>query len=171
MNSKGNLCEFGTHSEKCGDPHPENSTGSADGNGTCHSGNISGTYCGGKSRTHSLERSDSAVGSAALAENTSKSSADRIGELADLKKTGADAKVKSDAENTDHCRNSPDKIIDSCINGFDNLQHKIPLLSFLSDKVCFDLILRLWSGNSRRFTCFDTFQKPCHIVSQGAHDL
>ena len=85
--------------------------------------------------------------------------------------TVKDVKVKSDAENTDHCRNSPDKIIDSCINGFDNLQHKIPLLSFLSDKVCFDLILRLWSGNSSRFPCFDTFQKPCHIASQSAHDL
>ena len=53
-----------------------------------------------------------------------------VGEFANLKKIGADTKIKTNSENTDHCRNAPDKIIYSGVDGFDYLQHKIPLWKF-----------------------------------------
>ena len=45
-----------------------------------------------------------------------------VGEFANLKKIGADTKIKTNSENTDHCRNAPDKIIYSGVDGFDYLQ-------------------------------------------------
>ena len=130
MYRQSNLSIFGTHAKQCRNPHPEYGSGTANCNSACYTGNIASTNRGCKCCTHCLERSDSTVRCVTFAENTSKGCFDCIGEFADLKKIGADTKIKTNSENTDHCRNAPDKIIYSCVDGFDYLQHKIPLWKF-----------------------------------------
>ena len=44
-------------------------------------------------------------------------------EFADLDKTGPQAQVKPYADNTDHSRDTPDKIIYDVIDGFNCLKH------------------------------------------------
>ena len=84
MNSKGNFGKLGTHSEKCGNPHPEYGSWSTDGDSTCDTCDIAGSYCGGKSGTNGLEGSDGSVGGIAFAENTTKCGTHRIGKFANL---------------------------------------------------------------------------------------
>ena len=132
---QGDLSIFGTHAKQCRNPHPEYGSGTADRDSACYTGNIASTNRGCKCCTHCLERRDSTVRCVAFAENTSKGCFDCVGEFADLKKIGADTKIKTNSENTDHCRNAPDKIIYSGVDGFDYLQHKIPLWKFFFD-VC-----------------------------------
>ena len=127
---QGDLSIFGTHAKQCRNPHPEYGSGTADCDSACYTGNIASTDRGCKCCTHCLERRDSTVRCVAFAENTSKGCFDCVGEFADLKKIGADTKIKTNSENTDHCRNAPDKIIYSGVDGFDYLQHKIPLWKF-----------------------------------------
>ena len=40
---QSSLCIFGSHSKKTADPHPENRTGTAQTDGTCHTDNVAGS--------------------------------------------------------------------------------------------------------------------------------
>ena len=44
-----------------------------------------------------------------------------VGKFADLQKSGANAQIETDAEDTDHCRNAPDKVIDCTVDCFDGI--------------------------------------------------
>ena len=56
MDGQGYFREFGAHAQGCGNPHPEYSARSADGNSACYTGNISGAYGRCQSRADRLER-------------------------------------------------------------------------------------------------------------------
>ena len=46
-----------------------------------------------------------------------------IAELPELNKTGTEAQIQTDADDTDHGRDAPDKAVHSAVNTFDGLQH------------------------------------------------
>lgn len=56
-------------------------------------------------------------------QNSSQCGFKRIREFADLDKTSPQAQVKPYADNTDHSRDTPDKIIYDVIDGFNCLKH------------------------------------------------
>ena len=53
MNGEDDFCVFGAHAKQGGNPHPEDRTRTADGDGSCHAGDIAGADC---SRKCSCER-------------------------------------------------------------------------------------------------------------------
>ncbi len=91
MHRQRHFCKLGAHAKESGTPHPENSTGSAQGNGPCYAGDIAGAHSAGQCGTYRLKRSHGAVGGILFLKHASQGSADRIGKLSDLQKTGADA--------------------------------------------------------------------------------
>lgn len=91
MNCQGYLGEFGTHAKNCGNPHPEDCARAADGNGACHTGNVSGADGSSQRCTDCLERGHGTVGGITLAENTSDGDADCVREFADLQEAQAKA--------------------------------------------------------------------------------
>ena len=123
-NSQCYLGKFRTHAEQSGNPHPEYGAGSADSDSAGNTGNITGTNRGSKCCTDRLERCNCAIGSISFAEHSSKRCADRIREFSNLEKTGAQTQVKADTENTDHSRNTPDKIVHGIVDGFNQLEHR-----------------------------------------------
>ena len=123
MNCQGNLCKFRTHSKDCGNPHPEYSSRSADGDSSGNTGDISGTYCTCQCSTDCLERCHGTVRGLFFLKNSSQCGFKRIREFADLDKTSPQAQVKPYADNTDHSRDTPDKIIYDVIDGFNCLKH------------------------------------------------
>ena len=84
MYGKGNFSKFGTHAKDSRDPHPEDSTGTADGDGTRDSGNITGTDRRGQSGTDCLERRQRTVRCVSFSEHTSDGGLDCIGKFTDL---------------------------------------------------------------------------------------
>ena len=123
MDSKSYFWKFGAHSKECRNPHPEYSTRSSDGYGSCNACNISCAYSCGKSSAHCLEWGHGTVWWIFFAEDSSYGCFNSQGEFSNLNKTCADTKIKTDADNTDHSRNAPDKIIHCTVDVFYQLQH------------------------------------------------
>ena len=115
MDGQGYFGEFGAHAQGCGNPHPEDSTRSADGNSACYTGNISGADGRCQSRTDRLERCHGTVRGIALAEDASDGHADCVREFADLQKvqellTSSDTQITASAYlNADQ---APSKAVD-----------------------------------------------------------
>ena len=120
---QSNLCKFRAHSKERGNPHPEYSSRTTDGDSSGNTGDISRTYCTCQCSTDCLERCHGTVRSLFLLKNSSQCGFKRIREFADLDKPGPQAQVKPYADNTDHSRDTPDKIIYDVIDGFNCLKH------------------------------------------------
>ena len=112
--------KFGTHAKECRNPHPEYSTRTSNGNGACDSGNISGSDCGCKCSTDSLKRCHSSVRCLTFSEHAANGCFHSVREFPDLKKSCTDAEIKADSDNTDHSRNTPDKIVYCSVDCFNN---------------------------------------------------
>ena len=114
----GKLC---THTQNRRNPHPEYGARASDGDGSGHSGDIAGADRGGQSGADRLKRRHGTVGRVALAEHPAQGNPDRIGELADLQKIGADTQIEAHADDADHGWDAPDKIVHGIVDGFDSI--------------------------------------------------
>ena len=61
MNCKGDFGKFGAHAKQCRDPHPEDRSGTADGDGAGDAGNITRAYSSSQSGAQRLERRRGAI--------------------------------------------------------------------------------------------------------------
>ena len=59
-----------------------------------------------------------------------------IAKLAKLNEMGSNGQIQTDADDTDHSRDTPDKAIDGAVDAFDGFQHKI----FLSSRKYFFIL-------------------------------
>ena len=84
MHRKRHFRKLRTHTENCGNPHPEHGSRPADGNGSCHPGNISRADRCRKCRTDRLKRCHGSVRCLTLLKHTAKCHFHRVWELADL---------------------------------------------------------------------------------------
>ena len=123
MYGKGNFSKFGTHAKDSRDPHPEDSTGTADGDGTRHACNVAGAYGARQCGAHRLKRRHGTIGSILFAEHASDGSFDGVGEFADLQKAGPHTEQQTHADDAHHGRDPPDKAVDRLIDGRNGFDH------------------------------------------------
>ena len=134
IHRQGNFGELGAHAQQGGDPHPEHSTGAADGNGTCHAGNVAGANGCGQSGTHRLERSQGTAGGSGFVKNTANGTLHGIAKLPQLQEAAADTQVQTHADDAGHGGNTPDKAIQKVIDLCDDFDHNsFPLLFFFCE--------------------------------------
>ena len=88
--SKCYFGKLGAHAEQRRYPHPEYRTGTANGDGTCHTCHITGTNGSCKSGTYRLERCQGSIGGFFFLHHTSQCHLHGIGELADLQEARPD---------------------------------------------------------------------------------
>ena len=119
MNRQGNLGKFGTHAEKSRAPHP------AQGDSSRHTRDIAGANGRGQSRTDRLERRHRAVRGALLMKKLAQGNLEGIAEFAKLNEMGPEGQIQTDADDTDHSRDTPDKAVDGAVDAFDRFQHNI----------------------------------------------
>ena len=119
------LGKFGAHSEKSGNPHPEDRARTADGDGACYAGDISGAHGRRKRGTDRLEGRDGSLGCLFFMEERSEGHLESISEFLELNEARAEAEQQSHTDDADHGRNTPDKSVDSAVDLFDCFQHKI----------------------------------------------
>ena len=93
MYSKCYLCEFGTHTKKSRAPHPEYRTGTTNGNCTCYTCNIAGSYRSRKGGTDRLKWCHGAVTGFIPPEKPAQNCFYRKRKSADLDKPGSDTQV------------------------------------------------------------------------------
>ena len=111
MHSQRNLRKLGAHTKQSGYPHPENSTGAANGDSPRYTGYIAGTDSCRQSGTHRLKRRDSALACLALFKKAADCGLDSSGELAELDEPGSDTEENTNADNTYHGGNAPNEIV------------------------------------------------------------
>ena len=90
MYRKCYLGKLRTHSQNCGNPHPEYGSRSSDSDGTCDTCNISGSHGSSQGGTDSLKRCQTSIGSFSFPKHTSDSDPDGIGKFPNLEKIRAD---------------------------------------------------------------------------------
>ena len=123
MDRQGNFGKLGSHAQQGGDPHPENGTGAADGDGTCHTGDVAGTNGSCQSGTDRLERGQRTSSSFFLPEHAADGIFHGITEFTDLQETGTDCQIQTHTDDTGHGGNTPDKVIEDFIQGSDAFNH------------------------------------------------
>ena len=127
---QSNLSIFGTHAKQCRNPHPEYGSGTANCDSTCYTGNIASTDRGCKCCTHCLKGVIAPSDASRLRENTSKGCFDCVGEFANLKKIGADTKIKTNPKIQTIAGTPQIKLFTAVLMVSDYLRHKIPLWKF-----------------------------------------
>ena len=120
-----NLGKLGTHAQKRADPHPEHSARTAQRDSAGNAGDIAGAYRRRKRGTYSLERRDGAFLRMLFAEHPAHGAAHGRGKLPDLNKPAVAAEPQTDAQNQDHGRNAPDKVIEFRIHQRNHFNHRL----------------------------------------------
>ena len=118
--------ELGAHAQQGRAPHPEHRTRAADGNGTCHTGDVAGAHGARQCGAHRLKRRHGTIGSILFAEHASDGSFDGVGKFADLQKARAHAQEQAHADDAHHGRHAPDELVDRMIDGRDRFDHIFP---------------------------------------------
>ena len=95
------LCVFCCHSQKRRNPHPKHRSGSAQRNGACHTGDVSGPHSTCQSRTDRLEGGTSCSAEAAA------HLAYRCSQLSHLYKSGANTQKQSNRQKSNDGRRTP----------------------------------------------------------------
>ena len=124
VDSQGHFGELGAHAEQSGDPHPEHGTGTADGDGAGHTGDVAGTHGGRQSGADCLEGGDGTVGGIILFQNAADGIFHGIAELADLDKPGPQSQIQAHADDADDGRQAPDEVVQHFVDGSNDFQHK-----------------------------------------------
>ena len=116
MYGKCYFWKFSTHSKKCGDPHPEDCSRSADCDRSCNSCNIPGSNRRRKRGTDRLKWCHCTICGIFFPKHAPNRHLHSVWKFSDLDKSGSDTEHKSYSDDTDHCRHTPDKIIDYIID-------------------------------------------------------
>ena len=117
--SKCYFGELGAHAEQRRYPHPEYRSGTANGDGTCHTGDVAGAHGARQCGAHRLKGGHGAIGSVLFAEHAPDGGFDGVGEFADLQKARAHAEQQSHTDDAHHGGDAPDKAVDRLIDGRD----------------------------------------------------
>lgn len=124
VDGQRNLAVLGHHTQQGGDPHPENSAGTADGDSARHTGDIAGADGSCQGGADRLKRGDGAATSLGGAmEQLTDGILPHGAELAELEETGADTEVQTHAEDEHHGGHTPHDAIDGRIDTADGFKH------------------------------------------------
>lgn len=115
--------KLGAHAQNGGDPHPEHSTGAADGDGTCHTGDVARAHRGGQCRADRLERRQRAFCGFFFLEQFAQRILHGIAELAQGQEAGADGQIQAHAKDAHHGGHAPDKVVENLIDICDDIYH------------------------------------------------
>ena len=121
VHRQGYLCKFRAHSQKCGTPHPENGTRTAQGNRTGYAGDVTGSHGARQRGTYRLERRQRALFRLFLIEYRAKSMLQNVSELPELQSLGSNRQEKSHTDDAHHRWNTPDESIHRIIHLFNNM--------------------------------------------------
>ena len=125
VDSQGHFGELGAHAKQSRDPHPEYGTGTANGDGTGHTGDVTGTDGGCQSGADCLEGGDGTLSSLIFFQNTADGVFHGITELTDLDKTGTQGDVKTHTDDAGHGRHAPDEVVQKLVDVGDDFQHDV----------------------------------------------
>ena len=130
LDSQRNLSVLGAHTKQSGDPHPENSTGAADGDSARDTGDVTGTDGCCQSGTHGLEGRDSAFLLFGLLECLTQGILHNVDEVGELGEAAANRQVNTCTQDQNHHRNAPDDAIDLTVQISDELHKNPPYVFF-----------------------------------------
>ena len=145
LDGQSNLSVLGTHTQQSGDPHPEDSTGTADGDSAGNAGDVTGTDGCCQSGTHGLEGRNGAFLLFGLFECLTQGILHNVDEVGELGEAAAYRQVDTDTQDQDHHGKTPDDAIDLTVQISDKL-HKNPPYVFVhrslkvSKLLCFLMI-------------------------------
>ena len=123
MHRQRDFGHLGTHSQQSRAPHPEHSPRTADGNGTRHARDVARADRCRQCGADGLKRRHGTIRGILFAEDASDGRLDGVGEFPDLQKAGPHAEQQPHADDADHGRNAPDKLIDGIVDRRNRLDH------------------------------------------------
>ena len=119
MNCKGDFGKFGAHAKQCRDPHPEDRSGTADGDGAGDAGNITRAYSSSQSGAQRLERRRGAISRFCFVQRSANGVFQSIAEFSQLDEMRPKTQHEAHSQNADHRRDTPNKVVDVSVDRFD----------------------------------------------------